>query len=117
GHPWPELDDAPRRLVTGGDRKTHEREAPLAIEQIAVAHPARFDGDAHLSRPQRRGGGAALVLERRVPPGLDEPDALAHFDGGRNACIFWASITFPETFSLPFMKAIVPDSLPLTICT
>ncbi len=80
-----------------------------------MTHPTRLHRHPHLPGPERRGGHLRLVDEGCVPPRLDETSALAHFDGGRNACIFWASITLPLTFSLPFMNAIVPESLPLTI--
>src|SRR5581483_4474273 len=48
-HAVAELDDLAGHLVPGDDRPLHEWILALAIEQVAVAHAARGDLDAHLS--------------------------------------------------------------------
>lgn len=83
-----------------------------------MAYAAGFHLHAHvlwLKRGER--GRDSLVLERRVPPDANEAGPLDHFAGGKIVCIFCASMTFPVTLSMPFMNAIVPESLPLTILT
>src|SRR5262249_47581149 len=66
-------------LVPRRDGHLLEREAPRAIEQIAVADAARLDFDEHLSPARRRALRADhLVHERRLEAGRDEADALPH---------------------------------------
>jgi hypothetical protein len=113
----PHFDDMPNRFVPGSDGEANEREAPFAIEKIAVADAARLDRDSDVPCFERSWLARRLVLEWSLPSNADEAYALGHLEGGKNACIFCASITLPETFNRPFMNAIVPDSLPLTIFT
>ena len=83
-----------------------------------MAYAAGFHLDTHVLRIERGAGGRdSFVFERRVPSGAYEAGSFDHFAGGKIVCIFWASRMFPVTLSRPFMNAIVPESLPLTILT
>ena len=78
------FDDNAGRFVTGDDREALEREAAVAIDEVAVADAARLDAEKDAAGGERiEGRRDALVHEIGVPAALAEVDALADRDHER----------------------------------